>query len=122
MDTDAICYTGISARKSGKHTRKQFMNIMKKHFNKQCAEYMKRPKCKSCKKSTEMNSKEIRKQIQAFKNKKPYKLTAKKEAELVKQINKCNRCQTKNTRRCNFDNYISFSGAEIGTCPEPVLP
>ncbi len=69
-----------------------------------------------------MNTNEVRKQIRAFKNKKPYKLTAKKEAELVKQINKCNRCQTKNTRRCDFDNYISFSGAELGTCPESVQP
>jgi hypothetical protein len=49
-------------------------------------------------------------------------LTAKKEAELVKQINKCNRCQSKNTRRCNFDDYISFSGAELGTCSESVHP
>lgn len=117
--SDNICYTGIGARKRN-HTRKEFMQLMKKNFRKQCAVSMKRLKCKSCKKSTAMNTKEGKKQVRAIRNNKPYKLTAKKEQELVKQINKCDRCTKKNTRRCNFKNYLSFSGAELGKCKQNI--
>jgi len=50
MNTYNIYYTGIGAKKSGKHTRKQFLKIMDKRFKKDCSIYTKSMKCKSCKK------------------------------------------------------------------------
>jgi len=35
-----ICYTGIGARKSGNHTRKQFLDIMNKSTKKTCSSYI----------------------------------------------------------------------------------
>jgi hypothetical protein len=37
-----IYYTGIGAKKSGKHTVKEFMQIMNKHFEVDCMEYTKK--------------------------------------------------------------------------------
>ena len=120
MDTDTICYDGPEARKDGNHTRKQFMNIMEKYSKRDCLNFMKDLKCKTCKRK-EMTAKEKKKQLlairQAIKNKIPYKLTAKQEKDYLKRMEKCNRCKKKMTmRRCNFDNYILYSGASSGKC------
>lgn len=32
MEKDNIRYTGIGARKSGNHTKKQYLQVMDKHF------------------------------------------------------------------------------------------
>jgi hypothetical protein len=37
---DYIYYTGIGAKKNGKHTVKEFLKIMNKHFNIQCSEFL----------------------------------------------------------------------------------
>ena len=65
MNADNICYTGIGSLKSGNHTKKQYLEIMDKNFKKKCSIYIKSLKCKSCKKSMEMNTKEVKKQIKA---------------------------------------------------------
>jgi hypothetical protein len=59
-----------------------------------------------------MNSKEAKKQINA----QTYKMSIKTETKLLNQMSKCKRCKTNNTRKCNFNNYILFSGAELGKC------
>ena len=111
-----ICYTGEGALKSGNHTQKQYLNVMNKNFKKKCSVYIKSLKCKSCKKSIEMNSKEIKKQLKAQLKNKTYKLTKKREEKLIKQISKCDRCKNNKTKKCNLKNYIEFSGAEFGKC------
>ena len=35
-----IFYTGVGSKKNGKHTEKQFLNVMNKHFNEQCSNYL----------------------------------------------------------------------------------
>ena len=87
-----ICYTGIGSVKTGNHTKKQFLELMNRNLKKNCSVYIKSLKCKSCKKSIEMNSKE------------------------VNQISKCKRCKNNKTKKCNLKNYILFSGAEFGKC------
>ena len=57
-DDRNICYTGINSVKSGNYTKKEYLKAMDKYFKKECAVYIKSLKCKSCKKSKEMNSKE----------------------------------------------------------------
>ena len=59
MNKTNICYTGIGSVKTGNHTKKQFLKAMNRNFKKKCSVYIKSLKCKSCKKSIEMNSKEV---------------------------------------------------------------
>lgn len=119
-DNNNICYTGIGSLNRSNHTKKQFLHIMDSNFNKDCSEYIKSLKCNSCKKSLEMNTREVKKQIKIQKNKsirnKSYKMTKKTEKKLVKQILLCRKCKNKNTKKCSFNNYIKFSGANIGNC------
>ena len=119
MDTDHICYTGIGSLKSGNHTKKQYLDVMNKNFEKKCAVYIKSLKCKSCKKSIKMNTKEVKKQIKAQLKNKTYKMSKKTEKKLLKQMNQCKRCKENKTKKCDLDNYIEFSGAEWGVCPNP---
>jgi hypothetical protein len=116
MNENNICYTGTSSLKSGNHTKKQYLEIMDKHFKKNCAVYIKSVKCKSCKKSKEMNTKEVKKQLRAQLKNKTYKISHKTEQKLLKQMGKCKRCKNSNTKKCNLKNYLLFSGAEIGKC------
>jgi hypothetical protein len=63
-----------------------------------------------------MNSKEAKKQLNAHLKNKTYKMSIKTETKLLNQMSTCKRCKTNNTKRCNFNNYILFSGAELGKC------
>ena len=38
------------------------------------------------------------------------------EKKLLTQINKCKRCKNNKTKKCDLNNYILFSGAELGKC------
>jgi len=118
-----IFYTGIGSSKSGKYTEKQFLKIMNKEFKQKCAMYKKSLKCKSCKKSFEINNKEIKKFLKKYKKNKTrktsskiekvFKMSSKIEKEYLKQLDNCHRCKKKNTTKCNLDDYIVYSGAEI---------
>lgn len=116
MNTNHICYTGIGSVKTGNHTKKQYLEVMNKNFKNKCSVYIKSVKCKSCKKSIEMNSKEVKKQINAHLKHKIYKMSIKKENQLLSQISKCKLCKNKNTKKCNLTNYLLFSGAKLGKC------
>jgi hypothetical protein len=111
-----ICYTGLHSVKTGNYTKKAFLETMNKNFKKECSIYIKSLKCKSCKKSKEMNSKEARKQINAIKQNKTYKMTNKTEQNILKQMNKCKICKNNKTKKCNLNNYILYSGADLGKC------
>jgi hypothetical protein len=116
MDKNNICYTGIGSIKTGNHTKKQYLEVMNKNFNKECSVYMKSLKCKSCKKSLEMNTKQHKIHIKAQLKNKPYKMSNKTEEKLLKQISKCKRCKNNKTKKCNLKKYILFSGANFGKC------
>ena len=119
MNKNNICYTGIGSVKTGNHTKKQYLEVMNKNFKEDCPIYMKSLKCKSCKKSIEMNSKEVKKQINAHLKNKTYKMSKKTEKKLLEQISKCKVCKNKKnnkTKKCNLKNYLLYSGAELGDC------
>jgi hypothetical protein len=113
-----ICYTGIGARKSGNHTRKQYLNVMNKHFKKDCSKYTRALKCKSCKKYKEFVTRNVKKIIKFQLAKKPYKMSKKTEEKMVKQMKKCAFCKNKKTRKCDLKKYIEFSGAVLGKCAD----
>ena len=113
MDKMNIFYTGIGAKKSGNHTKKEYLEVMDNNFKKECSVHIKSLKCKSCKKSIKMNTKEIKKQLKAQSKNKTYKMSNKTEQKIVKQMNECKKCKNKKTKKCDLKNYILFSGAEI---------
>jgi len=116
MNKNNICYTGVDSVKTGNHTQKQYLEIMNKNYKKKCSVYIKSLKCKSCKKSIEMNTKQVKKQIKAQLKNKTYKMSNKTERNIIKQLSKCKRCKNNKTKKCNLQNYILFSGAEFGKC------
>ena len=111
-----ICYTGIGSRKSGKHTKKQFLDIMKKSYKSDCARYVKGLKCKSCKKSNELDKKITRKYILAQKKNRTYKMSSKTMHKLLRATEKCYKCKNANNKLCTLSDYMLFSGAENGMC------
>lgn len=111
-----IYYTGIGSKKSGNHSVKEFLDIMNKNFNIKCSEFLPDLDYKPCREYKEMNSQTMRynlfHRIPLF-NKKTKKLktnTSKKYKKLFKQCTKYKKNTKK--RKCNLEEYISFSGAE----------
>ena len=104
-DAEHFCYTGVGARKSGNHTRKEFMKLMDKKFKRECSGFIKTPHCKSCVKRTRSNAKL-----------KPYQLGGPKGEYSLTLFDKCYNCKYKNIKKCNLKEYLLFSGAEVGKC------
>ena len=104
MEKDNIFYTGIGARKSGNHTKKQYLEVMDKNFKKDCSVYIKSLKCKSCKK--------LKKIWKTHLKNKTNKMTKKTEKKFGKQMDLCMKCKKNKTKKCNFEEYVLFSGAE----------
>ena len=121
MASTNICYTGIGSHENGNHTRKEFLDIMTKHYAQKCPQHTKSLKCKSCKELIEQSTSEVNKQIKLqMKNKtfkmSSYKISKRKQNLLNKLRQKCHKCKNKNTRKCRLKEYIDFSGAELGKC------
>ena len=119
---DVICYTGIGARKSGNHTKKQYLDVMNKNFKRDCATHIKSLKCKSCKKLKTLyrgilktHLKTLEKNKKNKKNK-TYKMTKKTRRKLRNATNNCIKCSNKNLKQCDVDNYILYTGAVKGAC------
>jgi len=101
-----IYYTGIGSKKTGKHSVKEFLDIMNKNFNIECTEFLPELDYKPCREYAEMNSMPI-----FDKNTNKLKTnTSKKYKKLFKQCVKYKKNTKK--RKCNLEEYISFSGAE----------
>lgn len=116
---DNICYTGIGSNKNGNHTKKQFLTIANKTFKRACSKHVKSLKCKSCKKSKQLNTNQVYKQINAQRKNKTYKMSPKVEQKLVAWIDKCNQCKSKHLKPCTLNNYLQYSGAVMGKCKPP---
>jgi hypothetical protein len=102
-----ICYTGDGANKS-QHSKNEFITLMKSKFKGECSRFVRGKKCKSCKqlkknwnnyfkKSTKQNNAEF----------------DKKQDRLTK---KCESCKKKKIKLCSFEDFIEYSGANIGKC------
>ena len=128
---ESIYYTGIGAKKNGKHTVKEFLGIMNKHFNVECSEFLPELDYKPCSEYKEMNAK-ARAKVQKImeyniKHNKPImentgldkpgkysEHTGKSRKKYKKLLNKCNKYKkTAKKRTCNLDEYVKFSGAEM---------
>jgi hypothetical protein len=100
-----IYYSGIGAKKSEKHTVKEFLEIMNKHFNIECSEFLADLEYKPCVEYKEMNRKAMESDH--------YTRSKKDDKKYQKLANKCNKHKkTAKKRRCNVDEYSKFSGAQ----------
>lgn len=108
-----IYYDGVGAKKSGKHTIKEFLNIMNTQFNIECSEYLPQLNYKPCSEYRKINKKIVDYNI---KHNKPIfyynNRTCKQHQKYKRLINKCLKYtqKTKN-KKCKLDDYIKFSGA-----------
>ena len=62
-----IYYTGIGAKKSGRHTKKEYLEMMNKQHLQKCAIYYRSLKCKPCQKSRKMHTDNLYTQIEYHK-------------------------------------------------------
>ena len=107
-----IFYTGYKGKKNGKHTEKEFMDMMKKHHKEKCAFFKTSNLCKPCKQSRKLVTSEVNKQIKRMKKNKTYKMSKKTEKRIVTLRKKCDRCKKTRKKKCNLKDYIRYSGAE----------
>jgi hypothetical protein len=110
-----IYYTGIGARKNGKHTIKQFLDIMNKNYGVVCKlrsvarKSLKNPACKKADKifTYELNNPNKIKYSKSEKEKKLLKFT--------KIMTKCETHKQKLMKKepgCGLTEYLEYSGAE----------
>jgi hypothetical protein len=104
-----IYYTGIGAKENGKHTTKEFMKIMEKHPE-HCSRYLTEIEYEPCIKTTNMTNDFWKK----YNKNNKYKRSKKLEAKFRRTNKKCiKRKMTFKNRKCNFKEYLEYSGAEI---------
>ena len=109
---ERICYTGYGALPSGNHTQKQYMKVMNRHFSKECPTYNKSLTCDPCNQLKEIDKKLMKK----LQKNDDYKLTMNERKKIMKVTKKCWQCKNKGTKKCNLQDYLSFSGAYTGKC------
>lgn len=107
-----IYYTGIGAKKSGKHTVEEFLDIMNEKFNIECSEFLSDLDYAPCREYNEMNKKAVA-YYDTINNKLTYKVSKSKSKKYKKLSNQCIKYKKNaKTRKCNLEEYIKFSGAE----------
>ena len=117
-----LCYDGVGARGDGKHTVTQFLKIMNKKSKiswkntgypiSLCAEYKKSFKCTACKKQ-----KRIWKYMRNKSSKNPNYIAKDKYIKKHDTLfNKCTKCSTNTKEICDLNDFIKWSGANIGKC------
>lgn len=97
-----VFYTGIHAKKSGKHSIKEFMKIMEKD-KKGCSKFAARKTCRSCVKATRI----------LRSNKKNQTISKKNAKKLDKYLEACEKCTAKSKKRCTLHEHLEYSGAEL---------
>jgi len=98
-----VVYTGINAKKSGRHTIKEFLKVMGRD-KKRCTQYIAGKSCVPCAKFNTL----VRK---IFKRNKT--VTRKTIKQYNKYLEACEKCRNKSKTRCTFHDYLEYSGAEF---------
>ena len=101
-----ICYTGEGSNKKH-HSKTEFLNLMESKFKGECSRFVRGKKCKSCK--------QLKKNWNNYFKQTPKNNTAfdKMQDKLTK---KCESCKRKKIEICNLEDFIEYSGANIGKC------
>ena len=107
-----IYYDGIGAKKSGKHTKQEFLNIMNKsRLDETCPSWLGKKNYKPCSIYENMDSKMAQ---YAIKHNKPYgynNRSCKSHNKYKRTMNKCIKYLKNNKHKCNVDDYVKYVGA-----------
>lgn len=110
--TEYIYYKGIGANKTGKHTVKEFLEIMNKKFGISCSStLLTQMDYKPCSEYVKLNREFVECNISNLdkKTKKP----CNKSKKYIKVAGQCEKYrQTQKRRKCNLDEYIKFSDSK----------
>ena len=111
-----IYYDGIGAKKSGKHTVKDFLDIMNKTAKVECLDYLADLNYSACNEYKKMHKKAPLISFDSKSGKLIYKFNSKSDNKKYKTLsNKCTKYKkTMKNKKCNLDEYIEFSGALRG--------
>jgi hypothetical protein len=113
-ENNTVCYTGIgSDNKNPNYTKSTFKKLANTTFKKECSEFHASKKCKPCDKVKTLVNNFMKDALPDSNYKMPAKLTSKYN----KLYNKCKVCKKATKKKaCSFDEYVEYSGAEIGKC------
>lgn len=116
-NSDNICYTGMHAKSSGQHTKKEFLDIMEKNYSVLCSTSKKKLSCDPCKQHKKLYAVYVKKLL-AYTRKggKSYKMPKDLENKIADKWRKCEKCSKKNTKKCSLEEFLEYSGAEPGKC------
>jgi len=109
-----IYYDGVGAKKSGKHTVKEFLDIMKKN-EVMCSLYLPELHYKPCEEYNNLNGVFVTKNNNLVLNSKSFlnNKNSKKYKKFKKVEKKCIKYKkTAKKRKCNLEEYIKYSGAK----------
>jgi hypothetical protein len=111
-----IYYDGIGAKKSGKHTVEEFLNIMNKTAKNECLNYLADLNYSPCNEYKKMHKKAPIISFDSKSGKFIYKFNTKSDNKKYKNLlNKCTKYKkTMKNKKCTLDEYIEFSGAVKG--------
>lgn len=112
-----VCYTGIgSNNKNPNYTKEEFTKLANKTFKSECIEYQASKKCKPCIASKEL----LNNFMKSVQPESGYQMPPKLASKYNKLYKKCKICKAKKNKSehntCSFDEYIDYSGAELGKC------
>lgn len=108
---EIIYYTGIGAKKSGKHTPSEFVKIMNKNFGVDCSTLLARRKIPSCKKFSKIVLSRLE-SIKVNTSKKSSNKNSTKARQLSGDCDRQVRKSLKHSKHCDLEEYIKYSGAE----------
>ena len=102
----------LEQKKSGKHTKQEFLTIMNKsRLDETCPSWLGKKNYKPCSTYESMDSKMAR---YAIKHNKPYgynNRSCKSHNKYKREQKKCIKYLKNNKNKCKLDDYIEYSGA-----------
>jgi hypothetical protein len=99
--------TGIGFK--GKHSKKDFLDIMNTYYKEQCSDYLMRKKYKPCVEASKINSDFIK----IYKKNNSFFRDRYQNRKYKKSYKKCKKYRETHKLKCRFNDYMEFSGAKV---------
>jgi len=103
-----IYYTGVGAKKSGKHSIEEFLKIMRQNYGVECSQYIANREYGPCIEGQNM----LASFFGRYAKNGSYRRTKKQATKFKKLFKQCERYKkTAKNRKCSLEGFIDFSGA-----------
>ena len=100
-----ICY------KQGVYEPQGYMKTMKRHFRKECSQYVRSRSCSPCIRSRKIHRVYAKKLISAVKKGEKSVLNPQQIQQLIDIDNQCRKCEKTKNKPCDLADYMAYSGA-----------